>query len=279
MAYKTILTVLTAPEQIPQLDAAAIMATREDAHLDVMCIGIDHSHAGYYFPGATPYAYQDVIDQAIVRAKRLEEVVRTHLAPSTDLRWAAESAVAQIGSISSLVGMRARFSDLTVLGRPYCDGADADTEAVVEAALFEGSCPVLVVPESGLPAPAPRHIMIAWNQSAEAMTAVRRSLPMLKQAETVEVTLVDPRRSGPERSDPGGALTQMLARHGVRAEIAVLARMEPAISDELMRRATEIGADMIVMGAYGHSRFREAILGGATRNMLEKTTLPILMAH
>ena len=71
----------------------------------------------------------------------------------------------------------------------------------------------------------------------------------------------------------------MLTRHGVRAEIAVLARTAPAISDELIRRATEINAEMIVMGAYGHSRFREAILGGATRNMLEKTNVPVFMAR
>ncbi|SNT68797.1 universal stress protein [Paracoccus seriniphilus] len=279
MAYKTILTVLTAEDHISHLEAATVLAAREDAHLDVLCIGADHSNAGYYFPGAAPYVYQSAIDDATKRAKDLEEMVRNHMSGTSDIRWSVESAVAQTGSISSLVAMQARFSDLTVLGRPYGEGAGGDLEVVIEAALFQGGCPVLVVPETGLPAEPPRHIMIAWNQSAEAMTATRRALPLLKQAETVEVTLVDPSPSGPERSDPGGALTQMLSRHGVRAEIAVLARMEPAISDELIRRAAEIGADMIVMGAYGHSRFREAILGGATRNMLKKTALPVLMAH
>lgn len=279
MAYKTILTVLTDAAQLPQLTAATVIAKREDAHLDIMCIGTDHSNAGFYFPGATPYAYQDLLDEATKRAKEIEQKVRAHLEGESALRWSVEAAVAQLGSISSLVAMRAQFCDLTVQGRPYGAGAGGDAEAVVEAAMFEGTCPVLVVPEQGLPDAPPKHVMIAWNQSAEALTAVRRALPLLKQAETVEVTLVDPRPTGPERSDPGGALTQMLSRHGVRAEIAVLARIEPAISDELMRRATEIGADMIVMGAYGHSRFREAILGGATRNMLEKTTLPVLMAH
>ncbi len=71
----------------------------------------------------------------------------------------------------------------------------------------------------------------------------------------------------------------MLTRHGVKAEIAVLARTLPLISDILNCRATEIGADMLVMGAYGHSRFRQAILGGATRNMLEKAQVPVLMAR
>ena len=111
------------------------------------------------------------------------------------------------------------------------------------------------------------------------MAAVRRALPLLQAADAVEITVVDPSPSGPERSDPGGALCQMLTRHGVKAEIAVLARTMPQISDILNRRATEIGADMVVMGAYGHSRFRQAILGGATRNMLEKAKVPVLMAR
>lgn len=279
MAYKTILTVLSDLRQLKQLDAAAALAAREDGHLDILCIGIDHSQAGYYFPGGTPYAFQESIDAAMEQAESLEKAVRQHLAAAGGLRWSVESAVAQIGGIANLVGMSARFSDLTVLARPYGEEATGDAEAVTEAAMFEGGCPVLVLPDSVLPAEPPRRVLVAWNQSVEALTAVRRALPLLQAAETVEITVVDPRRGGPERSDPGGALTQMLTRHGVRAEIAVLARTAPAISDELARRATEIDADMIVMGAYGHSRFREAILGGATRNMLEKTTVPVFMAR
>lgn len=279
MAYRTILTVLSDPRQIPLLDAAAALTVREDGHLDILCLGIDHNQSGYYFPGGAPYAFQEAIDAAMEDASALEQAVRQHLAGASDLRWSVESAVAQLGGIPNLVGMRARFSDLTVLGRPYGAGASGDAEAVTEAALFEGGCPVLVLPDAALPADPPRRVLVAWNQSVEALAAVRRALPLLKAAEMVEITVIDPRRGGPERSDPGGALTQMLTRHGVRAEIAVLARTAPAISDELVRRATEIEADMIVMGAYGHSRFREAILGGATRNMLEKARVPVLMAR
>lgn len=279
MAYKTILTVLSDPRQMPQLDAAAALAAREDGHLDILCLGVDHSQAGYYFPGGTPYAFQEAIDSAMEQAEALERAVRQHLSGASDLRWSVESAVAQIGGMANLVGMRARFSDLTVLDRPYGETAPGDAEAVTEAALFEGGCPVLVLPDGGLPADPPRRILVAWNQSVEALAAIRRALPLLQAAEMVEITIIDPRRGGPERSDPGGALTQMLTRHGVRVEIAVLARTEPAISDEIARRATEIDADLIVMGAYGHSRFREAILGGATRNMLEKARVPVLMAR
>ena len=111
------------------------------------------------------------------------------------------------------------------------------------------------------------------------MAATRAALPLLKGADLVDITVVDPPPHGPERSDPGGLLCQMLVRHGVRAEVSVLARSLPRVSEVLARHATDQNADLLVMGAYGHSRFREAILGGATRNMLEQAELPVLMAH
>lgn len=277
MGYKTILTVLTDPGQQEQLEAAISMTRREDAHLDVFCMGVDHSQSGYYYAGASAYVLQESIDKAMAAANDLEQVIRERLNPE-DVRWSVDSAVAQVGGLSTLIGMRARYSDLVVLNRPYGEGATPDAEAVTEAALFEGSAPVLVVPHQ-LTEPFGKKIMIAWNQSNEAMAAVRRALPLLVAAENVEITVVDPSPNGPERSDPGGALCQMLTRHGVKAEIAVLARTLPQVSDILNRRATEIGADMLVMGAYGHSRFRQAILGGATRNMLEKAQVPVLMAR
>ncbi|MEZ5756087.1 MAG: universal stress protein, partial [Paracoccaceae bacterium] len=148
------------------------------------------------------------------------------------------------------------------------------------AALFEGQAPVLILPETGAGhAAAPRRIVIAWNQSAEAMVAVRKALPMLKQADMVNIAVIDPPQHGAERSDPGGMLCQMLVRHGVKAEVSVLARTLPRISEVLARHVRDMNADLLVMGAYGHSRFREAILGGATRNMLEQAEVPVLMAH
>ena len=278
MGYKTILTVLTDYErQQQQLDSAIAMTRREDGHLDVFCMGVDHTQSGYYYAGASAYVFQESIDKAMAAAGELEEKVRERL-HAEDIRWSVDSAVAQVGGLSTLVGMRARYSDLVVLNRPYGERATPDAEAATEAALFEGSAPILIVPGE-LKEPFGKKILIAWNQSNEAMASVRRALPLLQAADRVEITVIDPSPNGPERSDPGGALGQMLTRHGVKAEISVLARTQPLISDILNRRATEIGADMVVMGAYGHSRFRQAILGGATRNMLEKAQVPVLMAR
>ena len=95
----------------------------------------------------------------------------------------------------------------------------------------------------------------------------------------MQIVVIDPPVHGAERSDPGGQLCQMLVRHGVRAEVSVLARSEPRISDVLTRHLREQGADLMVMGAYGHSRLREAIVGGATRDMLKHAQVPVFLAH
>ncbi|MFV0300507.1 MAG: universal stress protein [Paracoccus sp. (in: a-proteobacteria)] len=279
MDYKSILTILTDEGQLPQLQAAEAMARREDGHLEILCLGFDFTQPGYYFPGGTPYVFQESVDSAIEEAEALKGAVTTRLENSAGLRWCARAAVAQTGGMTNLVGMRARYSDLTVMAQPYGSKASAGAEAVIEAAMFEGDCPVLVVPEAGLPDEGFKRILIAWNQSSEAMSAVRRALPLLRAAETVEIAIIDPGRSGVDRAEPGAGLAQLLTRHGVKADVAVIARTAPTISDEINRRAMEIDAHLIVMGAYGHSRFREAILGGATRNMLEKSRLPVFMAR
>jgi nucleotide-binding universal stress UspA family protein len=224
---------------------------------------------------------QVTLDRAEAEARETETAVRAALAAlGPDLRWSLETAVTQLGALGDLVAQRARFADLVVLPRPYGTGKGPECEAITESALFEGKAPVLVLPEKGhdvaLP---PKRIIVAWNQSAEAMVAARMALPFLKAAEMVNITVVDPPAYGSERSDPGGLLCQMLVRHGVKAEVSVLARNLPRVSDILARQIWDQNADMLVMGAYGHSRFREAILGGATRNMLEKAEIPVLMAH
>lgn len=282
MAYKTILTVLTAAADAAlAIGSAARLARAQDAHLDILVLGVDRTQLGYSYIGAGAVLMEVATERAESEARTTEAAARAALAAEGgDLRWALEAAVTQIGALTGVVAQRARFADLVVLPRPYGAGKGADSEAVVEAALFDAKVPVLVLPAAGLPEGAlPRRVILAWNQSAEAMAATRAALPLLKGADLVDITVVDPPPHGPERSDPGGLLCQMLVRHGVHAEVSVLARSLPRVSEVLARHATDQNADLLVMGAYGHSRFREAILGGATRNMLEQAELPVLMAH
>ncbi|WP_295531708.1 universal stress protein [uncultured Thioclava sp.] len=279
MSYKTILTIVTNPKvDASQLDTAIAVARRRDAHLDVLCMGIDRTQTGYYYAGATAFVQQETIDRAQDEARLANEAVRARLR-SEDIRWGADTVVSQIGAMATVVGQRARFADLVVMGRPYGDGRGTDLEAAIEAALFEGQVPVAIVPDSykgDIPA---KRVVIAWNQSHEAMRAVRAALPVLKSADLVDITVIDPPTHGPERSDPGGQLSQMLARHGVNTEVSVLSKTMPRVSDVLNRHIRDSNADALVMGAYGHSRFREAILGGATRHMLEMADVPVIMAH
>lgn len=279
MAYKSLLTVLTSLNGIETTLAAGVaLARREEAHLDVLCLGIDRTQAGYYYAGATVMLQQELIDRAKADAEEIEAKVREVLGRE-DIRWGVDSAVAQIGGLGSIVALHARFSDLVVLAQPYGEGQGQEDEAVVESALFDGQVPVMVLPKGGLGDTLAKRIVIAWNQSSESLEAVRKALPMLIAADAVNIVVVDPPQHGPERSDPGGPLSQMLARHGVKAEVSVLAKTMPRVSDVIKRHIADQEADMLVMGAYGHSRFREAILGGATRNMLEGSEVPIFMAH
>lgn len=282
MAYKSLFTIVTDPARAEAaITGAAALALAHDAHLDVLALGVDRTQIGYSYVGAGAVVLQAALDRAEEDARAVERAVTRALGEqSPTLRASVETAVTQLGALTDIVAQRARFADLVVLPKPYGAGQGTESEAVAEAALFEGHAPVLVLPESGAGhAAAPRRVVVAWNQSAEAMAAIRQALPVLKQADAVNIAVIDPPQYGPERSDPGGLLCQMLVRHGVRAEVSVLARALPRISDLLARHVRDLGADMLVMGAYGHSRFREAILGGATRNMLEQAEVPVLMAH
>ncbi|TQS71645.1 universal stress protein [Rhodobacteraceae bacterium] len=279
MSYKTILTIITKPEvATAQIEAAIAMTEQENAHLDILCLGIDVSQTGYYYAGATAYVQQDVIEQARADAKSVEAFIQKRMA-NEDIRWSSEALVTQLGSISPAIAMRARFADLVIMGQPYGEGRQQDVEAVIEASMFEGNAPVMIVPDDFNGKLSGRRVVVAWNQSIEALEAVRDALPLLKAAERVDITVIDPPAHGPERSDPGGALCQMLVRHGVQADVTVLAKTLPRISDIINRHVRDTNADMIVMGAYGHSRFREAILGGATRHMLEMAEVPVIMSH
>ena len=281
MSIKSLLTVTTVPARAATaITAAARIATATDAHLDVLALGVDRTQVGYAYVGSGAVLLQVAMERAEEEARASEKAVTEAIAAQDPaLRSAVETAVTQIGALTDFVANRARYADLVVLSKPYGADMGPEAEAVIEAALFEGMAPVLMVPDAGLKATMPRRIVLAWNQSREALVAARRALPFLKRAERVVITVIDPPTHGPERSDPGGLLCQMLVRHGVKAEVQVLARTLPRISDVLARHCRDIDADMLVMGAYGHSRFREAILGGATRNMLEHAEIPVFLAH
>jgi nucleotide-binding universal stress UspA family protein len=279
---KSLLAILTETARAKtQLAAAAAFARAHQAHLDVLALGVDATPVSYGQFGGSMAIIQVSVERAEAQATELAEITRAQLgAEGPELSWAVDAQMAQSGGIAALVGLRARLSDLVILPQPYGENRSFDAEIVLESALFDGRAAVLVLPDAGLgAAAAPERVVIAWNQSAEAMAAIRAALPLLKQAKSVSLAVVDPGSHGAERSDPGGMLCQMLTRHGVHVDVAVLAKTMPRVTDVLNRHLMDTGADLLVMGAYGHSRLREALFGGATREMLEICPVPMLMAH
>lgn len=279
MAYKTLLLVVRSVDQAEaMIGDAAGLARRYDAHLDVLCLGIDQVQVGYYFAGADAIVQQTSIelashsaDDTLSKAKSLLE--------REDVRWSARGIVAQFGALSEVIANNARYADLVLVAKPYGDNAMAEDEAILESALFSGQSPVLVLPESGIPNDFGTKIVVGWNEGSEALNAIRAALPALALADLTSVSIVDPPKHSPNQTEPGQALTAMLSRHGVSAEITLLPKTMPRVSDVLLSHANSIGATLLVTGAYGHSRFRQAILGGATREILEKANIPVLMAH
>lgn len=278
MAYKTVFTPLTRiDDNAPALGFAAAITEAQDAHLEVLSLGMDRTPNTYYEIGSNAMVMHAAIEEAHAQASEIQSHARAYL-QNSNVRWDTINAVASTAGVGRTVATQARFTDLAVVGLPYGEGCAPEDCFVLEGLLFEADCPTIVVPNGRVSA-RPQCVVIGWNESAEAMRAVRAALPLLKSAKTVHIAIIDPPETGPERSDPGGALAVYLYRHGVRSDIQVMTRQGQKVSERLAQHVTETGADMLVMGGYGHSRFREAVLGGATRDMLQDSKVPVLMAH
>lgn len=279
MMYKTILAVRSTLEgPMTALEQAEALVRRNEGHLDVLCLGVDRTRVGYYDGGANAMAISTMLERAREEVTQIEAAVTEKLRAS-DVAHGVASAIAPLGDIARITAHYARFSDLMIADLPYGPGKGAEAEPIVEAALFDARTPVVVMPEGASLPERVKTVLLAWDESIEALTAARKALPLLKAADVVRIAVIDPPQHGMERSDPGGMLCQMLARHGVHCEIDVLSKTLPRISDVLSRHALDTDAELIVMGAYGHSRLRELILGGTTRSMLEHAKVPVFMAH
>ncbi len=172
--------------------------------------------------------------------------------------------------------VHARHADLTILSQ--ASGPDAsDQTRTIEALLFGAGRPILLLPAAGRYAVPGRHILVAWNASRESARALADAMPLLGCAKHVTVLSADPKAAASRV--PGADIALHLARHGVKVATSTTYAGDIGVGDALLNRATDLGADMLVMGGYGHSRTREAIFGGATRHVLDHMTLPVLMSH
>jgi nucleotide-binding universal stress UspA family protein len=176
--------------------------------------------------------------------------------------------------------IHARYADLVVIGQlnpEWESGVDKDFERSLPIAVGR---PVLVVPYAFERRPIGQRVLVAWNASREAARAVSDALPLLKRAARVDVVAFEPARSGADHGEePGADIALYLARHGVKVTVSRVDAPDLDVGNQLLSRAFDLSADLIVMGAWGHSRLRELILGGVTRTLLESMTVPVLMAH
>jgi nucleotide-binding universal stress UspA family protein len=169
----------------------------------------------------------------------------------------------------------ARHFDLTIIGQPR--ERNSEVSLMAESALFESGRPVLFVPHIQKTAPKLNRVVVAWDGSRTAARALADAHSILEKASTIDVVSIsDPRLSYKEL--PGFNITRHLSRHGLNAELKRLPTSGD-IGDTLLSYAADAGADLLIMGAYGHSRLREFVLGGTTRTILGSMTIPVLMAH
>ncbi|PSC03792.1 universal stress protein UspA [Alsobacter soli] len=229
--------------------------------------------SGYLLAEAGAVMLQRSLAEATARANaarsRFEGAANTRgvRAETLNMRISTQNGDRMLAELS-------RHFDLTVACQPDTERS-ADEPSILEAALFGSGRPVLVVPYIQRSAPTLDHALVAWDGSREATMAMAGAMPLLRRAARVEVVSVNREK---EVDFPGFNVTRHLARHGVNAELRRITT-DLDLGNTLLSHADDVRADLLVMGGYAHSRFREMVFGGTTRTVLESMTLPVLMAH
>ncbi|HEX4553428.1 MAG TPA: universal stress protein [Xanthobacteraceae bacterium] len=184
---------------------------------------------------------------------------------------------ASLGGAGDLFGRLARRFDLSVVGHAEPKHGPAQ-DLVIEGALFGSGRPVIVVPYIQRGGLKLDRVLICWDGSRPAARAIADAMPFLVRAAAIDVVIV---ASGREKSDeiPGVDMGEHLARHALKVEVKRIVSTDLDVPNTILSYAADSGADLIVMGGFGHSRLREFVLGGATRGILASMTVPSLMSH
>jgi nucleotide-binding universal stress UspA family protein len=184
-----------------------------------------------------------------------------------------------VGSATTVADY-ALYADLTIVSQWDPDRAVSnDFDKVPEAVLMASGRPVLIIPYAGNFPTVGRRVMVAWKREREATRAVNDALPILAKAESVTLVAVNPDAPGAHGMDSAGRMAQHLSRHGVKAEVERPIMKDIDDATVLLNAASDMAADLIVAGGYGHSRIREFALGGVTRTLLREMVAPVLMSH
>lgn len=286
MAIKTILVPLDGTEAGESvLETAILIARRFESHLEVLHVKADPRDV---FPFAsepgTPGAMELMIEAAersggerSARARALfDECCRNaHIAIGTAAPASGGVSAAwheETGLTAEVVAQRGRLVDLICVARPVEKGS---VPILLESALMDTGRPVLVAPPKAVKTIG-GNVAVAWNGSAEAARAVASALPFLVRAEKVTVVTV---KGKDEAVAAPRELSAHLAWHNIRASTKTVTAGAKDAGAALLAEAQALGADLLVMGGYGHSRLREVIFGGVTQHVLSAARMPVLMVH
>ncbi len=279
MSYKTILVqVDQSAQSIERVKLAAALADAARAHL----IGTAMTGISRVVFEAGAFNQHDPAFDHHVRALRqyadkslenFETAMEKQLGLSTESRLLDDDAV---GGLS----LQARYADLVVIGQfDSSAGVPGLMPSFPESVLINCVRPVLVLPSIYRFRALPSHALIAWDGSLNATRAISGALPLLKLADKVSLAIFNPAESADAHgAQPGADMALYLSRQGVQVEVMIRETSIDA-GEALLSLCADEGADLLVMGAFGHTRFRELLLGGATRHILDAMTVPVLMSH
>jgi nucleotide-binding universal stress UspA family protein len=258
---------------------AADFARRIDAHLTGLALAYDPVLPVYTVAAPLPAdfiveAREEALSDAAGAAKAFGAIAATAGVPA-EIRTVETTGTGGFGGIIA----ECMLTDLVVIGQQTPERTEPMREALIEALLFQAAVPTLIIPHTGVATFTPDRALVAWDGGATAARAVREALPLLGLAKSVTVVVVDDGKSKSLVGEPGADVAAYLARHDLEVTVRVIPNSQKGVAEALRTFATAEAADWMVMGAYGHGRLREFILGGATRALLESMTVPVLMAH
>jgi nucleotide-binding universal stress UspA family protein len=201
------------------------------------------------------------------------DIVRRHgLRPESEWR--------SLPHFSSEVGAHAYYADVVVVAQPRPDGRTDRPLGLAESLILTSGRPIIMFPSVSTVSRI-RRILVGWNARRESIRAVADAMPALIKAESVEVLVIHHERTAGHGQDPGADVARHLARRGVKAETRRLSstKEKKEVGHLLLSQAATFGADLLVMGAYGHSQLREWMFGSVTRTVLREAGLPVLMSR
>ena len=274
MSYKSILVHIDNSESCrKRLDAAIVLAQRYDAHLTGLYVIPPLPTAVFSEGGISAELIESLLDEGKRECAEAAKLFRQTLEP-TGLRndWCVGE-----GLVAEHLGLHARYADLVIAGQEDAQDARSTANALVAQMILGCGRPTLVIPYIGMQQALGERILVAWNGARESVRAVNDALPLLQGAKNVDVIAINP-PSG-EGDIPCSEICTQLARHDVSAVARESTAKDIDVAGEILSRAADYQSDIIVMGAYGHSRFRELVFGGATRDVFEHMTVPVFMSH